>query len=38
MSFLPFGILLAVGFIALVWTGWLDHCADDDCDERHEHR
>ena len=35
MSFLPFGILLAVGFMALVWTGWLDHC-DGDCDERHD--
>lgn len=34
MSFLPFAIVLAIGFLVLVWAGWLDHC-DDDCDEDH---
>jgi hypothetical protein len=38
MSAIPFALVIVVGFLILVWAGWLDHCSDDDCDERHDHR
>ena len=36
MSAIPFALIFATIFLILVWAGWLDHCADDDCDERHD--